>query len=50
MNELKGHDPDLQRLAKHAKEGNLTLVFSAHGQEKNNAVVLKEYLKELGLS
>ena len=50
IEELKDHDLDLQRLAKYAKEGNLTLVFSAHDPEKNNAVVLRDYLKKLGIS
>jgi len=48
--ELKAHDHDLPRLASVAKEGNLTLVFGAHDQEKNNAVVLKEYLKKKKIS
>jgi len=46
--ELKAHDQDLQRLGSVAKGGNLTLVFSAHDEEKNNAIVLKEYLKKKG--
>ena len=48
--ELKANDHDIQRLASVAKEGDLTIVFGAHDQEKNHALVLKEYLKKLGIS
>lgn len=50
ITELKANDHDIQRLASVAKKGNLTLIFGAHDQEKNHALVLKEYLKKLGIS
>ncbi len=46
--ELKNHRDELRGLERIAKEGRLTLVFSAHDEEHNNAVVLKDYLNSLG--
>lgn len=48
LTELKSHRNDLRRLARIAKAGRVTLVFSAHDKEHNNAVVLRHYLKMLG--
>ena len=50
ITELKANDHDVQHLAKVARDGNLTLVFGAHDQEQNHALVLKEYLNESGIS
>lgn len=46
--ELKGHREELRRLVQLAAQKEVTLVFSAHDQEHNNAVVLGQYLKMLG--
>jgi uncharacterized protein YeaO (DUF488 family) len=35
-----------QPLLDAAKQGNITLLYSAHDTEHNNAVVLKSYLEE----
>ena len=48
-------DPDnksqIEALLKKARQGTVTLVFAAKDEEKNNAVVLKQYLeKQLGSS
>lgn len=45
--ELKHHRDQLRPLAQHANRGKVTLVFSAHDREHNNAVVLRQYLKML---
>jgi uncharacterized protein YeaO (DUF488 family) len=50
LSELKLHRRELQRLARISKEGNITLVFGAHDKERNNAVVLAQYLRMLGAS
>ncbi|HZL43453.1 MAG TPA: DUF488 domain-containing protein [Verrucomicrobiae bacterium] len=44
--ELVGKPEAWQPLLEAAKAGDLTLLFSAHDHEHNNAVVLKEYLDE----
>lgn len=46
--ELKRHRDRLRPLAGRARRGRVTLVFSAKNEERNNAVVLKQYLKMLG--
>jgi uncharacterized protein YeaO (DUF488 family) len=48
--ELKGHRGDLERLARFSKEGNLTLVYGAHDEKRNHAIVVRQYLKMLGIS
>lgn len=46
--ELKGHRDELRRLAVMAEKERITLVFSSRDKERNNAVVLKQYLNMLG--
>ena len=46
--ELRSHRGELRRLVALAQEEQVTLVFSAHDKEHNNAVVLMQYLKMLG--
>jgi len=46
--ELKAHRGDLERLARFAKDGHLTLVYGAHDEKRNHAIVLRQYLKMLG--
>ena len=48
LSELKGQRDALRRLADLSREGRLTLVFGAHDEAHNNAVVLMQYLKMLG--
>ena len=48
LSELKSHRNELRRVMQIAKDGQVTLVFSAHDKEHNNAVVLMQYLKMLG--
>lgn len=43
--ELNEKPESLQLLLDTAKSGNLTLLFSAHDLEHNNAIVLKDYLE-----
>jgi uncharacterized protein YeaO (DUF488 family) len=43
--ELKDRQRALQPLLEAARHGKITLVYSSHDQEHNNAVVLKEYLE-----
>lgn len=42
--EIKEHPEQLQRLRALAREGTLTLVFSASDEEHNNAVVLRDMI------
>lgn len=44
--ELRQHAPDLAPLVSQARRGRLTLVYSSHDAEHNNAVVLKQLLDE----
>ena len=44
--ELDRNPETWQLLVEAAKAGNLTLLFSAHATEHNNAVVLKAFLEE----
>ena len=48
MKELQdpGKMPILTDLLKKAKDGNVTLVYAAHDTERNNAVVLKNFLEQ----
>jgi uncharacterized protein YeaO (DUF488 family) len=48
LSELKGHRQTLRPLAKRARNGQVTLVYSSSNEKHNNAVVLKQYLKMLG--
>jgi uncharacterized protein YeaO (DUF488 family) len=43
--ELDSHPEGLERLRNAARHGRVTLVYSAHDTEHNNAVALKEYLE-----
>ena len=45
IDELRDHRPRLTALRRRAREGPLTLVYSAHDREHNDAVVLAEVLK-----
>jgi uncharacterized protein YeaO (DUF488 family) len=42
--EVRRHPDQLDRLCTLARDGTLTLVFSAHDEEHNDAVVLKELI------
>jgi uncharacterized protein YeaO (DUF488 family) len=44
--ELDGRAEIVNELVNQAREGRLTLVYSAKDEKHNNAVALKEYLKE----
>ncbi len=43
--ELEGKKELVEKLARAASEGPVTLLFAAHDAEHNNAVALKEYLE-----
>jgi uncharacterized protein YeaO (DUF488 family) len=45
IEELRDQRPRLARLRRRAREGALTLVYSAHDAERNDAVVLAEVLR-----
>jgi uncharacterized protein YeaO (DUF488 family) len=45
IEELRDQRPRLARLRRRAREGTLTLVYSAHDVEHNDAVVLAEVLR-----
>jgi uncharacterized protein YeaO (DUF488 family) len=45
IEELRGERPRLAALRRRAREGTLTLVYSAHDTEHNDAVVLAEVLR-----
>jgi uncharacterized protein YeaO (DUF488 family) len=45
IEELRGERPRLTRLRRLARDGTVTLVFSAHDAEHNDAVVLAEVLR-----
>ncbi len=42
--ELKEHDDEIARLRAMAKKGRLTLVFAAHDEAHNDAVVLRDII------
>lgn len=44
--ELEGNLEPWQRLLSRARRGRLTLVYSSHDEEHNNAVALKEFLEQ----
>jgi len=48
LSELKDHRGELRRLVEISRQGRLTLIFSAKDPERNNALVLKQYLRMLG--
>lgn len=43
--ELKQHEEDLKPILQAARHGTVTLIYSSHDTEHNNAVVLREYLE-----
>lgn len=45
IEELRGQRPRLTALRRRARDGTLTLVYSAHDTEHNDAVVLAEVLR-----
>jgi uncharacterized protein YeaO (DUF488 family) len=45
IDELRGQAPRLTELRRRARTGTLTLVYSAHDSEHNDAVVLAEVLR-----
>ena len=45
VGELRGQRPRLAELRRRAREGTLTLVYSAHDSEHNDAVVLADVLR-----
>jgi uncharacterized protein YeaO (DUF488 family) len=45
IDELRSHRPRLTALRRRARDGTLTLVYSAHDTEHNDAVVLAEVLR-----
>jgi uncharacterized protein YeaO (DUF488 family) len=45
LDELRGQRPRLTELRRRARDGTLTLVFSARDTEHNDAVVLSEVLR-----
>ncbi len=44
--ELRAHSDALEPLADAARRGSVTLLYSAHDVEHNNAIVLKDYLEK----
>lgn len=44
--ELQQHSQELERIRALAKEQTVTLIYSAHDQERNNAAVLRDVLQE----
>ena len=45
VDELRQHRPLLSTLRRRARDGTVTLVYSAHDEEHNDAVVLAEVLR-----
>ncbi len=43
--ELKQHEEDLEPILQFARHGSVTLRYSSHDTEHNNAVVLRDYLE-----
>lgn len=48
LSELKEHRDDLRPLAEQARKERVTLLYAVRDERRNNAVVLKQYLKMLG--
>ncbi len=44
--ELKQHEEALEPILQAARQGSVTLLYSSHDTEHNNAVVLRDYLEE----
>ncbi len=44
--ELEENPEPWERLINHARRGRVTLVYSSHDEEHNNAVALKEFLEQ----
>jgi uncharacterized protein YeaO (DUF488 family) len=44
--ELENHGDSVQEILRLARRGNVTLLFSSHDVEHNNAVALSTYLNE----
>lgn len=49
LSELKAHRDELRALVEKAEKEPVTLLYSAKDEQHNNAVVLKQYLKMLGI-
>ncbi len=49
LSELKSHRETLRLLARRARSERVTLVYGASDEEHNNAVVVMQYLKMLGV-
>ena len=47
FSELKTHEQSLEPLLEAARRGRVTLIFSSHDTEHNNAVALRSYLERL---
>lgn len=47
LRELEEHRPLLKEIAGEARKRKVTLLYAAHDQERNNAVVLKELLQKM---
>ncbi len=43
--ELREHQPELESILEAARRGTVTLLYSSHDTEHNNAVVLRDYLQ-----
>ncbi|WP_165856834.1 DUF488 domain-containing protein [Marinobacter sp. JSM 1782161] len=48
LSELTAHRETLRPLAERSRQQTITLVYSASHAERNNAVVLRQYLRMLG--
>ena len=48
LSELKEHRHTLRSLVRRANSERVTLLFSARDEQRNNAVVMQQYLKMLG--
>lgn len=48
LSDLAEHREELRPLAERAREGRVTLLYASKDEERNNAVVVKEYLEQLG--
>jgi len=47
--ELMEHMDSVHKLSDRARKGDLTILYSAHDEKHNNAVVLKEFLEEIAV-
>ena len=47
LEELKAHHDTLERLAKLARRGTVTLLFAARNEKHNNAAVIRERLQRM---